>query len=111
MIGAAIAIAVYAFSRTPTRRANRRARLFALAAMVSSSGQSGSEGDVEESVVPRQPDEYEVLLSFREQQFRDVLGFSDTASIILAEAGADWHEAEKLLLAGCPRDVVLNLLT
>lgn len=64
-----------------------------------------------EEVEARHPDEHEILLSYREQMFRDVLGFSDTASIILAESNADWHEAEKLLLAGCPRDVALNLLT
>lgn len=64
-----------------------------------------------EDVEPRKPDEYEIVLSHREQMFREVLGFSDSASIILAEFGADWHEAEKLLKAGCPRDVALNLLT
>lgn len=64
-----------------------------------------------EDVEARHPDEHEKVLSYREQMFRDVLGFSFSASIILAESNADWHEAEKLLEAGCPRDVVLNLLT
>lgn len=64
-----------------------------------------------EDVEPRKPDEYEVVLSHREQMFRDVLGFSVAASIILAEHGADWHEAEKLLKAGCPKDLALELLT
>lgn len=65
----------------------------------------------EEVVQTRAPDEYERVLSHREQMFRDVLGFSFEASIILAESNADWHEAARLLDSGCPKHIALNLLT
>jgi len=111
LIGVGIAIAVFGFSTTRTRKAIPRVPSYALAAMGAPGGRSGSASDMsEEDVPPRPPNEFERVLSYREQMFR-LLGFSDTASIILAEVGADWHEAEKLIEAGCPRDVALNLLT
>lgn len=58
---------------------------------------------------PRRPDEFERVLSHREQMFR-ALGFNLWQSVSLAEAGADWHEAEKLLERTCPHETVLDLL-
>lgn len=63
----------------------------------------------EEDPEPRAPDEFERVLSYREMMFRGV-GFNHWQAISLAEVGADWHEAEKLLKRGCPHETVLDLL-
>ena len=57
----------------------------------------------------READEYERLLSFREQMFRQ-LGFNDFQGVALAEAHVDWHSAEDLLKRGCPKETAVDLL-
>lgn len=63
----------------------------------------------EEPETARAPDEWEKVLSHREQMFRS-LGFNMWQAVSLAEAAADWHEAERLIHKGCPLDTVLDLL-
>lgn len=63
----------------------------------------------EEDAEPRAPDEFEQLLSYREQMFRE-LGFNQWQAVSLAEANCDWHDADKLLGKGCPHETVLDLL-
>lgn len=63
----------------------------------------------EEESEPRAPDEFERVLSHREQMFRE-LGFNRWQAVSLAEAGCDWHEAEKLLARDCPHETALDLL-
>jgi len=65
----------------------------------------------EDEAPPREPDEHEKVLSHREQMFEDVLGFTPFQAITLAEYGADWHEADKLLKAGCGHEIAFDLLT
>lgn len=73
-------------------------------------GTPANKPDAEEPEVPaRHPDEYEKVLSHREQMFRG-LGFNEYQSVALAEASADWHQADGLLKKGCPPDTVLDLL-
>lgn len=57
----------------------------------------------------RSPTEEERILSYREEMFRG-LEFNFWQSVSLAEAGVDWHEADKLLKRGCPHETVLDLL-
>ena len=39
------------------------------------------------------------------------LGFSDHQAFLLSIGGADWHDAKRLLDAGCAADDVVNILT
>lgn len=57
----------------------------------------------------RPPDEFERVLSHREMMFRS-LGLNDWQAVALAESGADWHEAERLIKKGCPIETVVDLL-
>ncbi len=63
----------------------------------------------EEQSEPRAPDDFERLLSYREEMFRS-LRFNQWQAVSLAECGCDWHEAERLLKKGCPHETVLDLL-
>jgi len=104
----------YDWWRTRTRTATPKVRSSALVATYATSGPSrsyGSESEMSEDEGPRKPDEHEKVLSHREQMFEDVLGFTPFQAITLAEYGADWHEAEKLLKAGCGHEVAFDLLT
>jgi len=58
---------------------------------------------------PRPPSEYEIALSYVEQQLYK-LGFTVEQCAVLAESGADWHRAETLLLNDCPHHLVVDIL-
>lgn len=58
----------------------------------------------------RVPSDDEKTLSWVEQQFR-TLGFNELQAVALADAGADWHEAQRLIRSGCPYLTVVDLLT
>ena len=58
----------------------------------------------------RVPSDDEKTLSWVEQQFR-TLGFNELQAVALADAGADWHEAQRLIRSGCPFLTVVDLLT
>ena len=44
------------------------------------------------------------------ERFRD-LGFNIRQRKALIRAGADWHEAEKLIRSGCPLDITFDILS
>lgn len=54
--------------------------------------------------------EIDAVVRHRLEQFRD-LGFNLPQRKALIRAGADWHEAEKLLNAGCPLDIAFDILS
>ena len=58
----------------------------------------------------RVPSDDEKTLSWVEQQFR-TLGFNELQAVALADAGADWHEAQRLIRSGCPFLTAVDLLT
>jgi hypothetical protein len=58
----------------------------------------------------REPDEDIEVLRWRRRRLRD-LGFAEDEIRCLIEARADWHEAERLLLQGCPHHLIVRLLT
>lgn len=58
---------------------------------------------------PRAPTEWEIVLSWEEEQFRH-LGLNDYQAAALTDAGISWHEAERLVRRGCPLHVVVDLL-
>ena len=49
------------------------------------------------------------LFEYRKERFIE-LGFSFRLALRLARDGADWHEAERLLAAGCPPATAARLL-
>jgi len=55
-------------------------------------------------------DEEAGVLRWRRQMFLD-LGFNVRQSQRLAEQGADWHHAGRLLSGGCPVDTAFDLLS
>jgi hypothetical protein len=59
---------------------------------------------------PTQDEEAVRVFHWRVRRFRS-LEFTLWQSRRLAEMGADWHEAERLLDAGCPAHVVFDLLS
>lgn len=59
---------------------------------------------------PRQPTAEEITRSWVEWQLRD-LGFNDLQVEAMVDAGADWHEAHRLLDAGASHLTVVDLLT
>ena len=44
------------------------------------------------------------------ERFRD-LGFNLRQRKTLIRSGADWHEAKKLIDAGCPLDIAFDILS
>ena len=64
--------------------------------------------------IPAPPPEwdYEELRfhAWRRKQFR-ALEFSRVQTQCLDLAGADWHEAERLISRGCARDIAVEILT
>jgi len=61
------------------------------------------------SAVPRPPTESERVLANVELRFLD-LGFNPLQAAALAEAHADWHEAECLLALGCELETAVDIL-
>ena len=57
----------------------------------------------------RPPTEEEIVTSWNEERFRE-LGFPDTLAELLADDGADWHQARRLLETGCPHLIALRIL-
>lgn len=49
------------------------------------------------------------LLAWRVEQFAN-LGFSFDDAHILGEHKVDWHEAERLLKAGCTHELAVQIL-
>ena len=47
---------------------------------------------------------------WRVEQF-EALGFHEADAELLAYSDVDWHEAARLIAAGCPVDIALRLLT
>ena len=68
------------------------------------------QGDPGDETDAREPNDDERTLSWVEERFSE-LGFNDMQSVALAEAGADWHEAQRLIRGGCPVLTVVDLLT
>ena len=68
------------------------------------------QGDPGDETDAHDPSDDEKTLSWVEQQFRE-LGFNELQAVALAEAGADWHEAQRLLKSGCPFLTAVDLLT
>jgi hypothetical protein len=50
------------------------------------------------------------LWRYRVRRFRE-LGFTRPQRVRLANEAADWHEAHDMLGAGCPVDVVFDILS
>lgn len=57
----------------------------------------------------RKPTEVEIVRSHVEERFRN-LGFNTMQAEALADAGADWHEAERLIVKGCDHEIALDIL-
>lgn len=57
----------------------------------------------------RVPAEREVVQAWSEERFLE-LGFDGEAAFCLAWFGVDWHDAARLLDAGCPHELVLQIL-
>lgn len=57
----------------------------------------------------RKPTEVEIVRSHVEERFLE-LGFNVLQAEALADAGADWHEAERLIEKGCPHSTALDIL-
>lgn len=55
-------------------------------------------------------DEVDRVYRWRRDKFLE-LGFSWLEARMLADAGADYHQAERLLDVGCPRHLVFDLLS
>ena len=58
----------------------------------------------------RPPTDEERTRSWIEERFR-ALGFNTLQAEVLADAGADWHEAENLIIRGARHETVVDLLT
>jgi len=58
---------------------------------------------------PRPPTEAERVLASVELRFLE-LGFNPLQAAALAEAHADWHEAERLLVSGCSLETAIDIL-
>lgn len=56
------------------------------------------------------PLEMDHVVRHRLERFRD-LGFNIRQRKALVRANADWHEAQKLLQAGCPLDIAFDILS
>lgn len=102
-------VLLYRKSRFATSEASTTPVLSVLVVTRRGFGPGGGAVSEAADTEPRRPDEFERVLSHREQMFR-TLGFNLWQSASLAEAGADWHEAEKLLERTCPHETVLDLL-
>lgn len=57
----------------------------------------------------RKPSPEEIVRSRVEQRFRD-LGFNQLQAEALADAGVDWHKAERMIDNGCDHLVALDIL-
>ena len=57
----------------------------------------------------RPPTEAERVLANIELRFLE-LGFNPLQAAALAESGADWHEAERLLVSGCSLETAVDIL-
>lgn len=58
---------------------------------------------------PRRPTEAERVLANVELRFLD-LGFNPLQAAALADAGTDWHAAERLLDCGCSHETAVDIL-
>lgn len=67
-------------------------------------------GMADEPTVARAPTSEERTRSWVEERFR-ALGFNSLQAEALADCGADWHEAENLIIKGCRRETAVDLLT
>lgn len=65
--------------------------------------------DPGDETVPRKPTEVEIVRSHVEERFRN-LGFNTMQAEALADAGADWHDAERLIVRGCGHEIALDIL-
>lgn len=65
---------------------------------------------LDDPVTGRAPSEEEIVLSYVESRFME-LGFNVRQAVELAERGADWHQADRLLRAGCDLLTALDILT
>lgn len=63
----------------------------------------------EASAEPVEPDEADVVWNFVVRQLES-LGFNAVQAISLADAGVDWHAAERLLNKGCPHERAMHIL-
>lgn len=54
--------------------------------------------------------EIDAVVRHQLERFRD-LGFNLRQRKALIRAGSDWHQAEKLIEAGCPVDVAFDILS
>lgn len=59
---------------------------------------------------PQKPPPEDIVRSHVEERFRH-LGFNELQAETLADAGVDWHEAERLIDKGCDHLVALDILT
>lgn len=65
---------------------------------------------VEPGQTGRPPTQEERTRSWVEERFRE-LGFTTSQAAALADSGADWHQAENLIIRGARHETVVDLLT
>ena len=56
-----------------------------------------------------EPDEMDRVWDHVVKQMES-LGFNPVQAISLADAGVDWHEAQRLLNKGCPHERAMHIL-
>jgi hypothetical protein len=89
-------------------RATRARRKVAIGGSFYYPGRPGKPAE-EPAEEARPADEYERLLSYREEMFGK-LGFNSFQGAALADANVDWHDADKLLKSGCSHETAVDLL-
>ena len=57
-----------------------------------------------------EPLHMDAIVRHKLERFRD-LGFNIRQRKALIRAGADWHEADKLIRSGCPLDITFDILS
>lgn len=57
----------------------------------------------------QEADERVRVAAYSCRMFED-LGFGSVGAMLLVAAGADWHEAKRLIEKGCPLDMAMEIL-
>lgn len=63
----------------------------------------------EEEKPDPEAEEHIRVAAFNCRQF-EKLGFGSVGAMLLVAAGADWHDAQRLLSQGCPPDLAMQIL-